>query len=104
MTAMMTPIQLDGRFYVLPAHVAAVTGVGLTALWNWAKVGATSYGYPLTVRVHGSRRFLDERDARIVAMVQREYPLAAGRGRPAKRAEMKRYAEHLRATLPALAR
>jgi hypothetical protein len=93
-------IPMNGRIFLCPERAAAITGVTSASLMRWAKRAFTSYGYPLNVVRLQGHRLIEERDVRVIARVQRDFPVRCGGPGPRQRQEaMKAYAEQLRAAV-----
>jgi hypothetical protein len=92
----MRVIPMRGSLFVCPGRAADTVGIDEHTLWHWAKRGVTSYGYPLRTVHHQGHRFIDERDVRVIARVQLDFPLVRGPPRRDRREEMKQYALRLR--------
>lgn len=66
---------VDGEKYTHLTRAAQIVGLSGAALSRWARDGITSYGLELTVRRQGKRRLIPERQVRILAELNRIYPL-----------------------------
>ena len=86
-------------FFICANQAAEVIGVGSTSVHRWACRQVTPYNFPLRVVKHGGHNFIAEADVRIAEQVQREFPMPHGRLTSARREQMKRYAEILRAAM-----
>jgi hypothetical protein len=91
-------IPINGTIFLCPHRAAKITGLASSCLLDWAKRAFTSYGYPLNVVRLQGHRLIEERDVRVIARVQRDFPIRCGGPGPRQRQEaMKAYAEQLRA-------
>jgi len=96
------PLPLNGGFFYSPAKAASIIGLEDSCIFRWAARSLTSYDFPISVTEHQRRRLIEERDVRILAQVQRAFPISRGGPGPRRRREqMQEYAFRLRAALAA---
>jgi hypothetical protein len=69
------PFFVNGEPHLYASRAAQIIGLTPTTLAGWLKRGVTSYGLELTVRHDGKRRLIPERQAVIMAELNKTYPL-----------------------------
>lgn len=94
---MQRVISLNCGLFVCPARAADIVGIRPSSMRQWVRRAVTSYGYPLNVVDYQTHKLIDERDVRVMELVQRDFPLKGGGPGPRRRCEqMKEYAMRLR--------
>jgi predicted site-specific integrase-resolvase len=69
---------VNGETYIHPTRAAQMIGLTMATIANWTKAGVTTYGLELTVRRQGKHRLIPEREAVIMAELNKTYPLRKG--------------------------
>lgn len=97
---MQRVVALQKGIFVCPDRAAAIARLAPDCLFRWARDATTSYGYRLSVIPHGGHRYINEIDVRVIAKIQQDFPVRrGGPGSKRRQAEMKEFAERLRASL-----
>ena len=92
---MNPPLLLYNNFFYNPTRAAALIGLSDECLFKWAARCCTGYGYKITVIEHAGRLLIAERDVRIMADVQRAFPVRRGPVHPDRQKQMRIYAARL---------